>query len=97
AESALRSVAGMLETRLEAVSIEAAKRVGLAVDVEGDVLPGQVSFHVGPELKGDALAGFDLSEDRTVVGSFRREVAVKHEEHDSFATGHPLVGARVSW
>jgi ATP-dependent helicase HepA len=97
AETALRSVAGMLETRLEAVTIEAAKRVGLAVDVEVDVLPGQVSFHVGPELKVDALAGFDLAEDRTVVGSFRREIAVKHEEHDSFATGHPLVEALFSW
>jgi ATP-dependent helicase HepA len=97
AENALRSVATMLETRLEAVTIEAAKRVGLAVDFEVDVLPGQVSFHVGPELKVDALAGFDLSQDRTVVGSFRREVAVQHEEHDSFATGHPLVEALFSW
>src|SRR5467141_2432071 len=97
AEHALRSVAAMLETRLEAVTIEAAKRVGLAVDFEVDVLPGQVSFHVGPELKVDALAGFDLSQDRTVVGSFRREVAVQHEEHDSFATGHPLVEALFSW
>jgi ATP-dependent helicase HepA len=97
AESALRTAATMLETRLEAVTIEAAKRVGLAVDVEVDVLPGQVSFNVGPELKVDALAGFDLSQDRTVVGSFRREVAVQHEEHDSFATGHPLVEALFSW
>jgi ATP-dependent helicase HepA len=32
-----------------------------------------------------------------VVGSFQREVAVKHEEHDSFATGHPLVEALFSW
>ncbi len=97
AESALRTVAAGLEGRLEAVTIEAAKRVGLAVDVEVDVLPGEVSFHVGPELKVDALAGFDLSQDRTVVGSFRREVAVRHEEHDSFATGHPLVEALFSW
>ncbi len=97
AEGALRSVATLLETRLEAVTIEAAKRVGLAVDVEVDVLPGEVSFHVGPELKVDALAGFDLSQDRTVLGSFRREVAVQHEEHDSFATGHPLVEALFSW
>jgi len=97
AESALRTVAAGLEGRLEAVTIEAAKRVGLAVDVEVDVLPGEVSFHVGPQLKVDALAGFDLSQDRTVVGSFRREVAVRHEEHDSFATGHPLVEALFSW
>jgi ATP-dependent helicase HepA len=97
AESALRMVAATLETRLEAVTIEAAKRVGLAVDVDVDVLPGQVSFHVGPELRVDALAGFDLSEDRTVLGSFRREVAVQHEEHDSFATGHPLIEALFSW
>jgi len=97
AETALRTVASLLETRLEAVTIEAAKRVGLAVDVEVDVLPGQVSFNVGPELKVDALAGFDLSEDRTVLGSFRRDVAVQHEEHDSFATGHPLVEALFSW
>src|SRR5437763_7672606 len=95
--AALQHVASMLEQRLEAVTIEAAKRVGLAVDVEVDVLPGEVSFHVGPELKVDALAGFDLSEDRVVLGSFRREVAVRHEEHDSFATGHPLVEALFGW
>ena len=97
AGAALQTAAAMLEQRLESVTIETAKRVGLAVDVEVDVLPGEVSFHVGPELKVDALAGFDLSQDRTVVGSFRREVAVQHEEHDSFATGHPLVEALFSW
>ena len=97
AEGALRVVATALEMRLEAVTIEAAKRVGLAVDVEVDVMPGQVAFSVGPELKVDALAGFDLSQDRTVVGSFRREFAVQHEEIDSFATGHPLVEALFSW
>jgi ATP-dependent helicase HepA len=97
AATALQTVATHLERRLEAVTIEAAKHVGLAVDVEVDVLPGEVSFHVGPELKVDALAGFDLAEDRTVRGSFRREVAVTHEEHDSFATGHPLVEALFGW
>jgi ATP-dependent helicase HepA len=86
-------VAGHLERRLESVTIEAAKRVGIVPDVEVDVLPGEVAFHVGPELKIDALAGFDLSRDRIVRGSFRRAVAVAHEEHDSFATGHPLVEA----
>src|SRR5207244_11578559 len=97
AAAGLQAVAAHLERRLEAVTIEAAKRVGLAVDVEVDVMPGQVSFSVGPELKVDALAGFDLSQDRTVVGSFRREFAVQHEEIDSFATGHPLVEALFSW
>src|SRR4051812_39852907 len=97
AEAALRAVATALEMRLESVTIEAARRVGLAVDVEVDVLPGEVSFNVGPELKIDALAGFDLSQDRTVLGSFRRDIAVQHEEHDSFATGHPLVEALFSW
>ena len=95
--TALGAVADHLERRLEVVTIEAAKRVGLAVDVEVDVLPGEVSFHVGPELKVDALAGFDLSRDRVVLGSFRRAVAVAHEEHDSFATGHPLVEALFGW
>jgi len=94
---ALAAAADHLERRLEVVTIEAAKRVGLAVDVEVDVLPGEVSFHVGPELKVDALAGFDLSRDRVVLGSFRRAVAVAHEEHDSFATGHPLVEALFGW
>ena len=61
------------------------------------MLPGEVSFHVGPELKVDALAGFDLEQDRTVLGSFQRDVAVRHEEHDSFATGHPLVEALFGW
>ena len=97
AATTLAAVADHLENRLEAVTIEAAKRVGLAVDVEVDVLPGEVSFHVGPELKVDALAGFDLSRDRVVLGSFRRAVAVAHEEHDSFATGHPLVEALFGW
>ena len=94
---ALGAVATHLEKRLEAVSLEAARRVGLAVDVEVDVLPGEVSFNVGPELKVDALAGFDLEQDRTVLGSFQREVAVRHEEHESFATGHPLVEALFGW
>jgi ATP-dependent helicase HepA len=89
----LEAVAEHLERRLETVTIEAARRVGIVPDVEVDVLPGQVSFHVGPELKIDALAGFDLSHDRVVLGSFRRAVAVAQEEHDSFATGHPLVEA----
>ena len=95
--ASLAAVADHLERRLEVVTIEAARRVGLAVDVEVDVLPGEVSFHVGPELKVDALAGFDLSRDRVVLGSFRRAVAVAHEEHDSFATGHPLVEALFGW
>ena len=94
---ALGAVATHLEKRLEAVTLEAARRVGLAVDVEVDVLPGEVSFNVGPELKVDALAGFDLEQDRTVLGSFQREVAVRHEEHESFATGHPLVEALFGW
>ncbi|MFL5434437.1 MAG: helicase-related protein [Myxococcales bacterium] len=89
----LEAVAEHLERRLETVTIEAARRVGIVPDVEVDVLPGEVSFQVGPELKIDALAGFDLSRDRVVLGSFRRAVAVAREEHDSFATGHPLVEA----
>jgi ATP-dependent helicase HepA len=97
AAQALQAVASMLEARLEQVCVEAARRVGLETDIEVDVLPGEVSFKVGPELKVDALAGFDLEEDRVVLGSFRREVAVKHEEHDSFATGHPLVEALFGW
>jgi ATP-dependent helicase HepA len=97
AAAALQSVASLLETRLERVTVEAARRVGLEADVDVDVLPGQVSFKVGPELKVDALAGFDLEQDRVVLGSFRREMAVRHEEHDSFATGHPLVEALFGW
>ncbi len=97
AATALAAVAEHLESRLESVTIEAAKRIGLAVDIEVDVLPGEVSFQVGPELKVDALAGFDLEQDRMVLGSFRRSVSVAHEEHDSFATGHPLVEALFGW
>src|SRR5438094_1000493 len=93
--AALASVADHLERRLEVVTIEAAKRIGLAVDVDVEVLPGEVSFHVWPELKVDALAGFDLEQDRTVLGSFQRDVAVRHEEHDQFATCHRLVDAVV--
>ncbi len=94
---ALGAVSDQLERRLEAITIEAAKRVGLAVDIEVDVLPGEVSFNVGPELRIDALAGFDLSQDRTVLGSFRRAIAVVREENDSFATGHPLIEALFGW
>jgi ATP-dependent helicase HepA len=97
AAAALQAVAGMLEARLETVTVEAARRVGLESDIEVDVLPGEVSFKVGPELKVDALAGFDLEQDRVVLGSFKREVAVKREENDSFATGHPLVEALFGW
>jgi ATP-dependent helicase HepA len=97
AGAALLAVASMLETRLEAVSVAAAQRLGLEADVEVDVLPGEVSFKVGPELKVDALAGFDLEQDRVVLGSFKREVAVRREENDSFATGHPLVEALFGW
>ena len=96
-EAALAKVAEHLERRLESVTIEAARRIGLEVDIEVDVLPGEVSFRVGPELKVDALAGFDLAQDRVVLGSFRRAVSVAHEEHDSFATGHPLVEALFGW
>src|SRR5207302_7220553 len=95
--AALQAVSDRLEKRLESATVEASKRIGLAVDVEVDVLPGEVSFQVGPELKIDALAGFDLSLDRTVLGSFRRAVAVAREENDSFATGHPLVEALFGW
>jgi ATP-dependent helicase HepA len=95
--TALIALSDHLEKRLEDVTIEAANRVGLAVDIEVDVLPGEVSFHVGPELRIDALAGFDLSQDRTVLGSFRRSIAVAREENDSFATGHPLVEALFGW
>ncbi len=93
----LGQVASVLEKRLEAVTLEIARKIGLATDVDVDVLPGQVSFHVGPELKVDALAGFDLAQDRVVLGSFRRSVAVAQEENDSFATGHPLVEALFGW
>jgi ATP-dependent helicase HepA len=93
----LRNVAAALEQRLETTTLEIARKIGLATDIDVDVLPGQVSFHVGPELKVDALAGFDLSQDRVVLGSFRRSVAVAQEENDSFATGHPLVEALFGW
>ena len=93
----LGQVASVLEKRLEAVTLEIARKIGLATDIDVDVLPGQVSFHVGPELKVDALAGFDLAQDRVVLGSFRRAIAVAQEENDSFATGHPLVEALFGW
>ena len=93
----LSAVATALESRLERTTLQIALRIGLQADVDVDVLPGEVSFQVGPELKVDALAGFDLAQDRVVLGSFRREIAVAHEEHDSFATGHPLVEALFGW
>ena len=94
---ALRAVADEVEDRCERATLAAAHRVGLGADDDVDVHEGQVAFNVGAELKVDALAGFDLSQERVVLGTFRREVAVQAEELDYFATGHPLVDALLAW
>jgi ATP-dependent helicase HepA len=41
----------------------------------------------------EALPGFDIANERTVLGTFWRDTAVEQEEIEYFATGHPLVEA----
>ena len=72
---------------------ELAERVGIGVDTDREVNAFQCAFHFGHALTVEALPGIDVSQEKTVLGTFWRDTAVEQEEIDFFATGHPLVEA----
>jgi ATP-dependent helicase HepA len=86
-------VARDLDERLEDTVVSLARKVGIQVDTYEQVDAFQAAFHFGYAVSIDALAGIDLHEDRTVLGTFWRETANEQEEIDYFATGHPIVEA----
>lgn len=96
-ESTLWAIARELDERLEETVIALARRVGIEVDTEEQVEAFQCAFRLGGTMAVDALPGFDLTEERTLLGSFWRDTAVVEEENDYFATGHPLVEALFAW
>lgn len=96
-ESTLWGIARELDERLEETVIELARRVGIEVDTEEQVEAFQCAFRLGGSMAVDALAGIDITEEKTLLGSFWRDTAVVEEENDYFATGHPLVEALFSW
>ncbi|MCA2978001.1 MAG: DEAD/DEAH box helicase family protein [Myxococcaceae bacterium] len=82
-----------LDERLEETITELADRLGIRVDTDQEVDAFQCAFHFGHALSVEALPGFDITEERTVLGTFWRDTAVEQEEIEYFATGHPLVEA----
>lgn len=96
-ETTLWSIARELDERLEETVIELARRVGIDVDTEEQVEAFQAAFRLGGSMAVDALAGIDISQEKTLLGSFWRDTAVIEEENDYFATGHPLVEALFAW
>jgi ATP-dependent helicase HepA len=92
-EDGLWAVARDLDERLEETVTELALRVGLGVDTDQSVDAFQCAFHFGHALKVEALPGLDISQERTVLGTFWRDTAVEQEEIEYFATGHPIVEA----
>ncbi len=95
--AALAAIGDAYAQRLERATLDVALRIGLGADTDVDVLPGQAAFTVGPELKVDALAGFELHDERVVLGTFRRAVAVQAEDIEFFTSGHPLIEALFGW
>ena len=92
-EDGLWAIARDLDERLEETVTELALRIGLGVDTDQQVDAFQCAFHFGHALKVEALPGLDISEERTVLGTFWRDTAVEQEEIEYFATGHPIVEA----
>jgi ATP-dependent helicase HepA len=82
-----------LDERLEETITELADRLGIRVDTDQEVDAFQCAFHFGHALSVEALPGFDITEERTVLGTFWRDTAVEQEEIEYFATGHALVEA----
>jgi ATP-dependent helicase HepA len=82
-----------LDERLEENITELADRLGVRVDTDQEVDAFQAAFHFGHALSVEALPGFDITQERTVLGTFWRDTAVEQEEIEYFATGHPLVEA----
>lgn len=92
-EDGLWSIARDLDERLEDAVSELARRVGIGVDTEEQVEAFQTAFHFGHALNVEALPGMDLSEEKTILGTFWRDTAIEQEEIEYFATGHQLVEA----
>ncbi len=92
-EDGLWGVARDLDERLEEAVTELAERVGIGVDTDREVNAFQCAFHFGHALTVEALPGLDVSQEKTVLGTFWRDTAVEQEEIDFFATGHPVVEA----
>jgi ATP-dependent helicase HepA len=90
-EEGLLAVARDLDERLEETVTELARKVGMGVDTDEQVEAFQCAFHLGHALNVEALPGLDITEERTLLGSFWRDTAVEREESEYFATGHPLV------
>jgi ATP-dependent helicase HepA len=92
-EDGLWAIARDLDERLEECITELAERIGIRVDTDQEVDAFQAAFHFGHALNVEALPGFDITHERTVLGTFWRDTAVEQEEIEYFATGHPLVEA----
>jgi ATP-dependent helicase HepA len=92
-EASLWAIARDLDERLEECVTELAERLGIRVDTDTEVDAFQAAFHFGHALNIEALPGFDIAEERTVLGTFWRETAIEQEEIEYFATGHPMVEA----
>ncbi|HSP78386.1 MAG TPA: helicase-related protein [Myxococcaceae bacterium] len=90
-EDGLWGVARDLDERLEETVTELARRVGIGVDTDEQVDAFQCAFHFGHALNVEGLPGLDITEDRTVLGTFWRDTSVEAEELEYFATGHPIV------
>lgn len=92
-DDGLWSIARDLDERLEECITELADRIGIRVDTDQEVDAFQAAFHFGHALNVEALPGYDITQERTVLGTFWRDTAVEQEEIEYFATGHPLVEA----
>ncbi len=92
-DDALWGVARDLDERLEEAVTELAERLGIGVDTDREVNAFQCAFHFGHALTVEALPGLDVSQEKTVLGTFWRDTAVEQEEIDFLATGHPVVEA----
>lgn len=92
-DDGLWGIARDLDERLEECITELADRIGIKVDTDQEVDAFQCAFHFGHALNVEALPGYDISQERTVLGTFWRDTAVEQEEIEYFATGHPLVEA----
>lgn len=92
-DDGLWGIARDLDERLEECITELADRIGIKVDTDQEVDAFQCAFHFGHALNVEALPGYDISGERTVLGTFWRDTAVEQEEIEYYATGHPLVEA----
>ena len=96
-EDGLWAAARDLDERLEDTVTELARKIGLGVDTDEQVDAFQAAFHFGHALNVEALPGLDVTQERTVLGTFWRDTAVELEEIEYFATGHALVEALFSF